>query len=384
MFNWTRSARPSQRKTGFTLVELVIVIAILLVLSTLTLAMFGSSSDADRIRSSARQLQSSLLGARDRAIKSRVPRGLQLILQDATAVAGSAGTRVATSMVYVGSADYWRQGAIQVGRADFNVPSLGFTEMTANDEIAEHPEQVIVRGSQTDWNLLLSQGLIQTGSKIEIPAFSGDWYTINTELLLTPPAGAPVNVEYLVLQMTGCRQEPALKTYPVTYIHAQEPLLPNAAGVGGYRLALNPTLLPAQEPMRLSSGIVVDLDRSVIPSAWVDTSGAFRQYHPFGSSVSPINIMFTPRGWIADGSIVAAGVIHFYLCSQEDADLKRDPADPKSGEKLILSVFPQTGSVATFPVDITDLVNNSTLAASPDGLADDPFHYAKVGGTAGR
>lgn len=344
---------------GFTLVELLIVVALLLVLSTLTLAIFNSTSESDRIRSSARQLQSSLLGARDRAIHAKLPRGLRLLLQDTTDPTAPAA-HVATGMVYIGAEDYWTQGDINLQYPDFSISAINHTETQANDGIAELSEFVVLRGINADWALLYAQGLIDNGSRIEIPRNSGEWYTIDVSLLKTPPPGAPTG-DYLVLPRNGYRQQ--------------------INGKLNYRLELKPTVLSGQEPMRLSSAIVINLDRSAIPPGWYTTGVPKRTYFDYSPTTPKLlDIMFSPRGWAEDNAaapISPFGVIHFYLCTQEDADLDRDPADPKSGEKLILSFFPRTGNVATYPVDITDV-------SPADGIADDPFRFAKLGGTAGR
>ena len=57
-----------QPRSAFTLIELLVVIGILLALAATTLVVWNSTADNDRVRSAARQLQSALLGARDRAI----------------------------------------------------------------------------------------------------------------------------------------------------------------------------------------------------------------------------------------------------------------------------------------------------------------------------
>ena len=59
---------PQRGRRGFTLVELLVVVAIVLIMAGLTLAVWTSTASADRIRSAARQVQSAILGARDRAI----------------------------------------------------------------------------------------------------------------------------------------------------------------------------------------------------------------------------------------------------------------------------------------------------------------------------
>jgi len=58
--------------------------------------------------------------------------------------------------------------------------------------------------------------------------------------------------------------------------------------------------------------------------------------------------------------------------------LPLNPIHPRNkGEKLVLAVFPSTGNVQTFPIDPTDAINNSTGAATPDGLPDDLFSFAR-------
>ena len=370
-FRLTFSRPHLRRITGFTLIELLIVVALLMVLTTLTLAIFNSTGESDRIRSSARQLQSALLGARDRAIRAKAPRGLRLMIDPATLTI--------TNMVYLGVPEIWRQGTIQVGRADFS-PA---------DQSSDSGSVVnIVRGWGTDWQLLYQQGLLVDGSRIKLPAdATGSWYTVNTEFLKNIPAVASGDMnppdDILVLTATTFRTQ---ATYPAPLVAAFDPLPPNSLQQGNYLLELEPAVLPGQEPLKLSSGIVIDAARSKLPTTLVGNN---------------LDIMFSPRGLVASGPVLASGLVHFYLCTQEDAELNRgvmgtpsinDPAlngprnaaDLQSGEKLLLTLFPQTGNVATFPVDGTDMVNNITGAAPKDLLADDPFRNAKLGGTAGR
>lgn len=355
----TRRTRKSRRhlQSAFTLVELLIVVSLLLILATTTLAVFNSTSESDRIRSSARQLQSALLGARDRAIHAKIPRGLRLLLQDTTDPT-AAGAHVATGLVYIGADDYWDQGQVTPIYPDFSIPSISHVDNSPNDGVIQLMETVVLRGNFTEWKLLQQQGLIETGSRIEVPRNSGQWYAIDVSLLITPPPGAGTE-DYLVLPRNGLRT-------------------PQNGQTLSYRLEVKPTVLPGQEPLRLSSGIVINLDRSRLPSGWINPDPT-KKYFDSATVPKSLDIMFSPRGWAADTALAPispSGVIHFYICTQEDAELNRDPADPKSGEKLILSFFPRTGNVATYPVDVTD--------GNTDGIADDPFRFAKLGGTAGR
>src|SRR5262249_11622298 len=65
-------------RSGFTLVELLVVISILLTLSVLVWAVF-KPSNTDRMRSAARIAQSAFLGAKDRALHAKDLRGVRLM-----------------------------------------------------------------------------------------------------------------------------------------------------------------------------------------------------------------------------------------------------------------------------------------------------------------
>jgi len=80
----------SRQRSGFTLVELLVVIGILLLLASLSVAVFNSVRSSDRMRSGARIAQSAFLGAKDRALHAKDLRGVRLT-RDSTNLPGSDG-----------------------------------------------------------------------------------------------------------------------------------------------------------------------------------------------------------------------------------------------------------------------------------------------------
>ena len=79
---------------GFTLVELLVVIGILIILTVMTLSLVNVTQNEDRVRAGAAQVQSYLEGARDRAIHAGEPRGVRF-LPDTN------NPNVATSLIYI-------------------------------------------------------------------------------------------------------------------------------------------------------------------------------------------------------------------------------------------------------------------------------------------
>src|ERR1700677_2087704 len=90
-------------RASFTLLELLVSLGIILILATLTMRLLNATLNSDRIRNGARELQSFLAGARDRAIYAGQPRGVRLIQDplDRSAV---------HSFVYIGAPSKFTDG----------------------------------------------------------------------------------------------------------------------------------------------------------------------------------------------------------------------------------------------------------------------------------
>lgn len=461
------TARVASPHSGFTLVELLIAMGILLILTTLSVAVYSTTASADRIRSSARQVQSAFGGARDRGIKAVktnkfARRGLRLLVD-------SADPTTVSSLVYVGSDVAWTDGQVVVGREDKYPNTPGMSPPMASgspDGNADSDQVRVVRGwpkydaatntfTRTGWYNLYQQGLLVDGSRIRIPAGSGNWYTVLTYELANYGGIGP---EILVLTADyqgsagttwggagpvplGMNGQPGNTTTamptPDPYSdddqdgsddNSEELGAPNsdddtdinANGNGPleYELELKPTVLPGQEPLRLSSGIAIDLYNSRIPRGWYEqlslvkgsplppadqrydnTVGGFvpnywgvwsiegtdpnnpandiyRQYSP------RMDVMFSPQGTVTGGALTTIGILHLRLADVQDIGESRDPANPQAAPMLYSSLFPQTGYVGTFPVDITDVLPPGPPPG--DGIADDPLKFARIGGIAGR
>ena len=149
-------------------------------------------------------------------------------------------------------------------------------------------------------------------------------------------------------------------------------------------LILGNELLPFHQPIPMPSSCVIDLLNS---SANVQ---AILAQNNVGSN---IDIMFSPRGAVS-GFLGGLGPMHFLLRGLKDATAGVNPfavgapgsanPDQSRDDRLILTVFPQTGLVQIFEIDPTDNVTNSTGVTPPDGLADNLFNLAQKGKAAGR
>jgi len=413
----------TDRRSGFTLVELLVVITIMLLLLSMTVYAVNFSRESDRVGGGARQLQSALSGARDRAIHAKAPRGVRFFL-DSTDFTDANGNQLAenrrtvTAMCYIDPDQLWSDGRIELHRWDLD--NDGRTDTTtsadlngdgvidANDN-AETTKVWMVYGVGTGWWELKRRALLFDGLRIRIPKGpSGTWYAINTQLIdVTVP---PAAVQRLVL--TTSYVEPGETQVEVSKaFDGSEP--------GDYEIELPPRILP-QEPILLPKDTVIDLDGSRIPAAWspsAATGGEFSQF---------MDVVFSPRGNVV-GAAASRGLLHFYVCDNQDSiAIKQamaggpnlsgmnaflnsistpppplipadeiDPANPNTAswaainpaaaltepgtpylvhERRLVSLYTQTGGISIHPVNPTD--------TNLDGIADDPYRLAELGETA--
>lgn len=403
---------------GLTLIELLVVVSILLILAVVTVSAVNLTIDGDKVRAGARQVQSYLEGARDRAIYAREPRGVRFLL-DAN------DPRTVTSMIYIAPSDYWTEGTIVLERpdgdndgnaafSDTNDP-LNPTQSGGIPTLGSDDEVWVVRGfdgdtstytKDTNWKDLYNRGLLQNGLRIQIPPETGAWYTIDTRLL--PNADVSDNDPPVRLLLQQPYREFADTTPASTTIRAFA-----AASAGlRYRLELMPAPLPGQEPVLLPRGSVIHLDRSSsapdvagqrgdkLPSSWrlfyanmhPSVRPPVAQQDPSGFAYSPqCDVMFSPRG-VVIGPAASTGIIHFYVGDLKDSDqdridwlvpqasapeyAPRTPGDNyQRRDKAVVSLFTRTGAISVNPI-FTD-----ANGVTPPGQR---FRYSETGEVAGR
>lgn len=387
-------------RRGFTLLELLMVVGIFLLLAVITTTVLRLSQNNDKVRTAARQVQSLLEGARDRAIYSKQPRGVRFLIDPTN-------RRTVSSMVYVQPTPPTSMGMIQLERLDAdndgvadgslggvqNVPAMvvrGFDFDPVNTNDASNP---------THWKELFDKGILLDGAQIRIPNNkSGQLFAISTALLKNATAqGVSSYYPPRLLLTTPWLDAPTVLNPAIVSAFAQ------TGGPRTYHLELGESILPNSDIVPFPKGTVIHLDRSTspinleqinsatppargdkLPSSWKTFPTVLGDPTNFDYS-STMSIMFSPRG-IVTGPSSSKGLIHLYIADQKDAD--RDSlvywnnvsnyptastseygtsADGYSrGDKAILTVSTRTGRISTHSV------------ASVPG---DPFKFAETGDT---
>jgi hypothetical protein len=381
---------------------LLVVITIIVILLTMTVLTVKFTNEEDRVRGAARQIQSFLAGARDRAIYSKEPRGVRLFVSQEN-------PRAVTTMAYIAPGGTWsspeNSAGVSLERVD------GFSG-TADGDFDDPEDQVVrIHGFQNPgwWNLK-RRGLLVDGLRIRIPKGpTGNWYPIDTRLI--DAAIAPTADQILLLQ--------------IPYADAGEKGQLVAHTNLTYEIEL-PAKLLAQDPAILPESVIVDLDSSKIPDGWRPQFGLNS-----GNYSGYMDVIFSPRGNIL-GDAAGAGVMHLYVGDAEDSlflkerfeaayraahgatarpaftsDASFVPMDEipttqawatsennyRTKDRRLVSVFTQTGAVSVHEVngyfsegaansgDVEDPLDLDFDGNTnePDGLADDPYFFAETG-----
>jgi len=335
---------------GFTLVELLVSIIIILILSVMVLAAVNVAANGDRIPGAARQTQSMIEGARDRAIYAGQPRGVRFVKDPSN-------EKAVSSFVFIGAPEDYTRGTV----------SIEYDTTRLNWYITEN-------GDGTDWARMLQRSLLQDQARIYVPADSPQWFTITDLQLVTIGT-----LQVIQAQLTRPYSTDTADTYS-----------------GNYRLELAPAALPNQEPRLLPRGTVIDLESSriydKIPRSWylVTDDGGDGSTTPAARLNDDVlysntmDLMFNARGTVY-GSLASYGVIHLLVADsadvssgfrihnqQIDLDGSGTADDLRGGDEVLISVFTHGGTIAVSPVDLVDM--------NADFVRDDPFYFAETGG----
>jgi prepilin-type N-terminal cleavage/methylation domain-containing protein len=156
------SQQPASQNSprGFTLVELLVSISIMLILATISLAVVRNIFDADRVVEAASSFRAMLEGARSRAIRAQEARGVRLLLD-------KNDNRIVTSAVFVGTSEVI-EGYLCVEYDNRVSGDPGYDVNSAGKWRAFDASELIDSTNQVYWTDLYQQGLLRRQCLLEI------------------------------------------------------------------------------------------------------------------------------------------------------------------------------------------------------------------------
>jgi prepilin-type N-terminal cleavage/methylation domain-containing protein len=350
------------RRPGFTLIELIVVIGIIVVLMSLAVLVAPKFSERQRTSMGAGQFQGWLFTAKQRAYRDRLSRGLRLVpdvnTTSTNAVSG-AGTVVPQSMAFITLRSVL---LVDVGNPSQEVVTV--LAVTANSFSA------VFKNSHNVGFSIIS-AYVTTFRYIERPDdFTGGTLTVDLQLPGQPsadPKTAMLNFDATTnvnvgdyLEVTGLSEgfvHAITNVTPSTLNGQQVTLLdlnhqnPNAPGVTinvanwsttNYRIIRAARPLSGEPDMKLPQDVAVDLSLS-----------------QFGGTA---DFLFLPSGALQQAS---GGKVIFWV---RDTSLD----DPRAGEPTLIAIYPRNGAIAAHPVN-----------PDPNVGGGSPYYYTQDGRDSG-
>lgn len=280
---------PARR--AFTLVELLVVMALVVVLLGIAILVVPSVLDYERSSQGASMLQGWLMTAQQRAVLDRAPRGLRLLPGNAYP-AGSPNPLLINQVQYIERPDDFTGGTVTTSTSN-GVTTVTFQGVDLSGGQGQGSNQSLWPVQAGDYFEVQGGGLMHVISSVGFNVQSNSWFVV---------LGSAV---------------------------------PNdiATPTSNYRIERAPRLL-GDEPMSLPNNIAIDLT----------TNG--KQYGPGGTSspppAGPTDILFSPKGELLSTSSGVPLVLWVHDITQSD-EFQASPS--------LVAIFPRSGKIASYDIN---------------------------------
>jgi len=324
-------------RSGFTLLELLVVIGVILVLATLALFIAPRLNDDQRIVRGSDLIQGWMLIQKQRAHRDQVPRGIRL-------VQNTDNPGFVSEMFYIEQPEDWKGGSLQVPSPFVpgdppippGVPPLA-TAFIANKD-------------------LVNEGVVSAGDHLVLDSYETvplNSHRIFLAQYLPTNGSRPAGTRFILGAADG-----------TAFRGVAGPIGP---GETNFRIVRQPRVMVGEQPLQLPKECVIDLAGNTIGGIPYPalTTDAGNTVLPGGS----LDIIFGSRGQVIGANAIGGKII--LRMRGVGADNMR-PSD--QGDQLLITIHTRTGLITSHPVNLDP----------PFGLpGHDPYRFVRDGKTSG-
>jgi prepilin-type N-terminal cleavage/methylation domain-containing protein len=307
----------SAKRAGFTLVEMLVVMVIILALATLTLALSPRLASSQKSATGASMVQGQLLIAKQRARKDGLPTGLRLI-RASTNPADPQFNQV-REMHFIQKPDDFNGGQIYVTIVPGNLASAQ-TVYTVPSNAADFFGGYGPNGDRRLWP-------VQPGDFLELKGGGLVHRIIDVKM---------------IKDLNGQVGPALILETPVSF---------DIKSTVDYRILRTPRVLIAETPQELPKDIIIDLRYSVNLNT--------RVVQERGDNVQTAEILFSPSGALMGAKQQSGDPILWVRDSSFD--------DFTQGEPTLIAIY-QTGLIAAHPISLNGDYYSFTKDGRSSGL----------------
>jgi prepilin-type N-terminal cleavage/methylation domain-containing protein len=291
-------------RAAFTLVEMIVVLAILLTLATITVAFLPTVNNYQKVQSGASRVQAWFLTAKQRALRDQVPRGVRLNVETL------GGRQVVRTLQYTEQPEDFSPGALTV--VDNNHATVAGTDLSGGFDTT---------GTDTSNNLYW-------------PVQAGDFLEINSL--------GPV---YRIASVTSAKATPTSNQITTAFTN-----ISNTAGTYPYRIMRAPRALSGEPPLQLPQDVVIDVNGDATASLILSGST------PTG--INSYDVLFASSGAVTGVYFNSgSGNTRQGFLGKVILWMKDVTQDAGVGQQVLVTIYTRTGLISVHPVDTANPSN---------------------------
>lgn len=336
----------ANRRRGFTLVEMLVVVAVIVALLGLVAAVAPRFGERQRPSRGAGQLQSWLQIAKQRALRDQRPRGIRL----APVLNNANGFAYVTEVQYIEMPELFTGGQLWV------------------------PDPAVsASGVSNQFQFARLQG-VELGDPLNPPFEAGDLLDPGEDFGIESDRMRRI-VQINWVNATTCilALDRELRTVPAD----GNPTPP--APTERYRIIRKNRPIPGEPVLTFPKDVGIDISRGPAVSPTDSTPTFFRLFPPLSNTggSSPFDIMFDPSGRVIGYESTLGNRICLWV-----RDIGADfPATTlPDGDNTLITIYTRNGQIAPHPVDPSGLNLNTALNTS----LWRPFAFTQDGKSSGQ
>lgn len=368
-------------RKGFTLVELLVVMSIMIIFGAMTVAFYPSVSSDNELSRIANQVQGMIVGARQTARRELVATGIRFLPTTNPSVCEQLLLIQKPADIYG-----YRFGPMVYQAGPLNVSGASFVPGAANNPLKYQQSISVVQFPYPVWSSSSEEELVKEGDLLinmnELPPKACRILGKPNSVIFNNGLNTQINTDFpigsyprnwtdvfapndLALIDVGDYNPFQNGNLPVSPFLAYQPK--------NYRIIRNPRVIPGEKPIDLPGNFEISLvtqssftvfpfvDTSVTPNVNILLPVAVNLSRGFSGE---LDLVFDSNGAISSQS--ASSDVHLWLH-------RKDSAIGDFNQDAIICIRKKNGAVGVFPVN--PLLYGAGTAQSPYYF--DPFSFAK-------